>query len=128
MLAHQAAVLERHPVVFGELQVGNAVGHFGRAPIRLGWFALVLPSLALNYFGQGALLLTDPTAHENPFFHLAPDWFHLPLVAFATAGFAAIMVWMYWTSLTILIGAQVGRSTRDVLINERGREMVEGDL
>ena len=46
----------------------------------------------------------------------------------ATAGFAAIMVWMYWTSLTILIGAQVGRSARDVLINERRREMVEGDL
>jgi len=46
----------------------------------------------------------------------------------ATAGFAAVMVWMYWTSLTILIGAQVGRSARDVLINERRREMVEGDL
>ncbi|MBM3648071.1 MAG: YihY/virulence factor BrkB family protein [Alphaproteobacteria bacterium] len=46
----------------------------------------------------------------------------------ATAGFAAIMVWMYWTSLTILIGAQVGRSTRDVLIQNRSREMVEGDL
>ena len=46
----------------------------------------------------------------------------------ATAGFAAIMVWMYWTSLTILIGAQVGRSTRDVLIDNRAREMVEGDI
>jgi membrane protein len=46
----------------------------------------------------------------------------------ATAGFAAIMVWMYWTSLTILIGAQVGRSTRDVLIDNRAREMVENDL
>ena len=46
----------------------------------------------------------------------------------ATAGFAAIMVWMYWTSLTILIGAQVGRSARDVLIDDRSREMVEGDL
>lgn len=46
----------------------------------------------------------------------------------ATAGFAAIMVWMYWTSLTILIGAQVGRSARDVLIENRSREMVEGDL
>ena len=46
----------------------------------------------------------------------------------ATAGFAAIMVWMYWTSLTILIGAQVGRSTRDVLIDNRAREMVESDL
>ena len=46
----------------------------------------------------------------------------------ATAGFAAIMIWMYWTSLTILIGAQVGRSTRDVLIDNRSREMVEGDF
>jgi membrane protein len=46
----------------------------------------------------------------------------------ATAGIAAIMIWMYWTSLTILIGAQVGRSTRDVLIDNRSREMVEGDL
>ena len=46
----------------------------------------------------------------------------------ATAGFAAIMVWMYWTALAILLGAQIGRSTRDVLINERRREMVEGDL
>ncbi len=46
----------------------------------------------------------------------------------ATAGFAAIMVWMYWTSLTILIGAQVGRSARDVLVDDRSREMVEGDL
>ena len=46
----------------------------------------------------------------------------------ATAGFAAIMVWMYWTSLTILIGAQVGRSTRDVLVDDRSREMVENDL
>lgn len=46
----------------------------------------------------------------------------------ATAGIAAIMVWMYWTSLTILIGAQVGRSARDVLIEDRAREMVEGDL
>jgi KUP system potassium uptake protein len=61
------------------------MGHFGRWPMRLGWFAVVLPSLALNYFGQGALLLTDPTAHENPFFHLAPDWFHFPLVGLATA-------------------------------------------
>ena len=61
------------------------MGHFGRGPMRLGWFAVVLPSLALNYFGQGALLLTDPTAHENPFYHLAPDWFHFPLVGFATA-------------------------------------------
>ena len=60
------------------------MGHFGAAPIRLGWFALVLPCLTLNYFGQGGLLLADPTALENPFFLLAPDWAHYPLVLFAT--------------------------------------------
>jgi KUP system potassium uptake protein len=60
------------------------MGHFGRVPIRLAWFGIVLPGLFLNYFGQGALLLTDPQALENPFFRLAPDWFRYGLVAFAT--------------------------------------------
>ena len=60
------------------------MGHFGAGPIRLGWFSIVLPALALNYFGQGALLLRDPTAIENPFYLLAPTWLHYPLVAFAT--------------------------------------------
>jgi len=59
------------------------MGHFGRFPIRLAWFAVALPALVLNYFGQAALLVTDPTAIENPFFQLAPDWVHYPLVAFA---------------------------------------------
>ena len=59
------------------------MGHFGRVPIRLAWFAVALPALVLNYFGQAALLITDPTAIENPFFQLAPDWVHYPLVAFA---------------------------------------------
>jgi KUP system potassium uptake protein len=60
------------------------MGHFGRVPIRLAWFAVALPALVLNYFGQAALLITDPTALENPFYQLAPDWLHYPLVAFAT--------------------------------------------
>ena len=60
------------------------MGHFGRLPIRLGWFAVVLPALILNYFGQGALLLSDPQAIENPFYLLAPGWLHYPMVAFAT--------------------------------------------
>jgi KUP system potassium uptake protein len=60
------------------------LGHFGRNPIRLTWFGLVLPSLVLNYFGQGALLLEDPSAVENPFFRLATDWAALPLVVLAT--------------------------------------------
>lgn len=61
------------------------MGHFGRRPIRLAWFSLVLPGLVLNYFGQGALLLTNPSSIENPFFLLAPDWALLPLIGMATA-------------------------------------------
>ena len=60
------------------------MGHFGAGPIRLGWFAIVLPCLVLNYFGQGALLLADPAALANPFYLLAPDWLHYPLILFAT--------------------------------------------
>jgi KUP system potassium uptake protein len=61
------------------------MGHFGRLPIQLGWFCVVLPALALNYLGQGGLLLADPRAIENPFYLLAPRWAHYPMVAFATA-------------------------------------------
>ncbi|MBV9774789.1 MAG: potassium transporter Kup [Gemmatimonadetes bacterium] len=61
------------------------MGHFGRRPIRLTWFVVVLPALMLNYFGQGALLLRDPEAVEHPFFLLAPEWALLPLVILATA-------------------------------------------
>ena len=61
------------------------MGHFGRRPIRWAWMVIVLPALVLNYLGQGALLLRDPTALENPFFLLAPEWFRLPLVFLATA-------------------------------------------
>ena len=60
------------------------MGHFGRMPIRLAWFAIALPALVLNYFGQAALLITDPTAVDHPFYQLAPDWAHYPLVALAT--------------------------------------------
>ena len=60
------------------------MGHFGREPIRLAWMCLVFPSLVLNYLGQGALILADRNAVENPFFLLAPDWALLPLVILAT--------------------------------------------
>jgi KUP system potassium uptake protein len=60
------------------------MGHFGRLPVQLGWFAVVLPALMLNYLGQGGLLLADPDAIESPFYLLAPRWAHYPLVAFAT--------------------------------------------
>ena len=59
------------------------MGHFGRNPIRLAWFAIALPALVLNYFGQAGLLITDPAAVDNPFYQLAPDWMHYPLVGFA---------------------------------------------
>jgi len=61
------------------------MGHFGKQPIRLAWFAIVMPCLTLNYFGQGALLLSDPGAVDNPFFNMAPDWALIPLVVLATA-------------------------------------------
>jgi KUP system potassium uptake protein len=61
------------------------MGHFGKRPIRFAWFSLVLPALLLNYFGQGALLLLDNSAIEQPFFLLAPSWALLPMVALATA-------------------------------------------
>ncbi|MBK7002501.1 MAG: potassium transporter Kup [Rhodoferax sp.] len=60
------------------------MGHFGKKPIRLAWFAIVMPALTLNYFGQGALLLDKPESVKNPFFLLAPDWALIPLVCLAT--------------------------------------------
>ena len=60
------------------------LGHFGKKPIRLAWFSVVMPCLTLNYFGQGALLLSNPAAVKNPFYMMAPDWALLPLVVLAT--------------------------------------------
>ncbi|AIL63202.1 potassium transporter Kup [Pseudomonas alkylphenolica] len=60
------------------------MGHFGRKPIARAWFALVLPALVLNYFGQGAMLLQNPEAARNPFYLLAPAWALIPLVGLAT--------------------------------------------
>ena len=60
------------------------MGHFGSRPIRQAWFGFVLPALVINYFGQGALLLADPSVVDNPFYHLAPDWLLFPLVGLAT--------------------------------------------
>ena len=62
------------------------MGHFGKGPIRLGWYTIVLPSLLLQYLGRGALLLREPEAVANPFYLLAPSWFIYPLVGLATIG------------------------------------------
>jgi len=72
-------------VVTGGEALYADIGHFGTMPIRLTWFAVVLPALVLNYFGQGALLLVHPAAAVNPFYHMAPPWALYPLVILATA-------------------------------------------
>jgi KUP system potassium uptake protein len=95
--AHAAAIFASSPLtgflVLGAVALaitgGEALyadmGHFGPFPIRLAWFALVLPALVLNYFGQGALVLGDKAALENPFFRMVPGWGLLPLVLLSTA-------------------------------------------
>jgi KUP system potassium uptake protein len=95
--AHGAVFLASHGVI-GFLTLGAVflvvtgsealyadLGHFGRAPIRAAWLGLVLPALLVNYLGQGALVLANPAAIENPFFLLFPSWALLPMVALATA-------------------------------------------
>jgi KUP system potassium uptake protein len=71
-------------VVTGAEALYADLGHFGRGPIRLAWLVVVLPALVLNYLGQGALVLANPKAVENPFFLLYPDWALLPMVLLAT--------------------------------------------
>jgi len=61
------------------------LGHFGKVPIRIAWYALVMPTLVINYFGQGAMLMTQPDAVRNPFYLMAPPWAQLPLLVLATA-------------------------------------------
>lgn len=88
-LAQPGAAFVLLAAVFLALTGGEALyadmGHFGAKPVRLAWYGLVCPSLMLNYFGQGALVLREPAAIANPFYLLAPDWLLMPLVALATA-------------------------------------------
>jgi KUP system potassium uptake protein len=72
-------------VVTGAEALYADLGHFGRGPIRFAWLVVVLPALTINYLGQGALVLVDPKAIENPFFLLYPDWALIPMVLLATA-------------------------------------------
>lgn len=87
--AHGFAGIEVLAAVVLVITGGEALyadmGHFGPRPIRMAWYLVVLPALALNYFGQGALLLENPAAADNPFFRLAPGWALIPMVAIATA-------------------------------------------
>jgi KUP system potassium uptake protein len=111
-------------VVTGGEALYADMGHFGRRPIRLAWFALVLPALLINYFGQGAMLLLNPATARQPFFLLAPAWALLPLVALATA--AAIIA-----SQALISGAfsltrqaiQLGYSPRLDIAHTSSKEM-----
>ncbi|MGN8547169.1 potassium transporter Kup [Bradyrhizobium sp. 13971] len=89
MLTHGTIGLVTLGAVFLAVTGGEALyadlGHFGRKPIQSGWLFFVLPSLLLNYFGQGALVLSDPSAIENSFYRMVPDVLLLPLVGLATA-------------------------------------------
>lgn len=96
-------------VVTGGEALYADMGHFGKFPIRLSWFVLVLPSLLLNYFGQGANLLARPEAVLNPFYLLAPSWFALPLIVLATlatiiASQAVISATFSLTKQAVLLG------------------------
>jgi KUP system potassium uptake protein len=89
MFSHGKIALITLGLVFLAVTGGEALyadlGHFGRKPIQTAWFCLVLPALLINYFGQGALVLADPSALENPFYRLVPDTLLLPMVLLATA-------------------------------------------
>ena len=86
------------------------MGHFGRRPIRVAWFMLVFPSLIVNYFGQGALLLHDPKTIENPFYLMAPSWALYPMVGLATA--ATIIASQAVISGAFSVSRQDRKSTR----------------
>ncbi|KIZ46435.1 MULTISPECIES: potassium transporter Kup [Rhodopseudomonas] len=89
MLTHGVIGLVTLGAVFLAVTGGEALyadlGHFGRRPIQTGWLFFVLPALLINYFGQGALVLSNPATLENPFYRMAPDTFLVPLIVLATA-------------------------------------------
>ena len=122
-LALSAVVL----AVTGGEALYTDMGHFGRLPIRLAWFSFVMPALVLNYFGQGALLLNDPSSIQNPFYLLAPDWALIPMVILSTA--ATVIA-----SQAVISGAfsvarqtvQMGLLPRMMIVHTSGKE--EGQI
>ncbi|HET6610977.1 MAG TPA: potassium transporter Kup [Kofleriaceae bacterium] len=98
------------------------MGHFGARPIRRSWFAIALPALLLNYFGQGALVIANPAAIENPFFRLAPRWALFPLVVVATvATIIASQAVISGISSLAMQAVQLGYSPRLKIIHTSAR-------
>jgi len=100
------------------------MGHFGRGPIRAGWFGLVLPALLLNYFGQGALLLRHPARAANPFYGLAPHWALYPMIALATAATVIASQAVISGAFSLMRQAvQLGQTPRVRIIQTSSEEM-----
>ena len=103
------------------------MGHFGRRAIRLAWFGLVLPCLLLNYFGQGALLLADPTAVRNPFYLLVPGWALYPMIVLATmAAVIASQALITGTFSVVRQAIQLGYLPRMKIVHTSGH--TEGQI
>lgn len=111
-------------VVTGAEALYADMGHFGTRPIRLAWFTVVLPSLLLNYFGQGALLMTDPSAVENPFYRMVPSWGIYPVVILATAASVIASQALISGAFSIARQAvQLGYSPRLNILHTSSREI-----
>ena len=107
------------------------MGHFGKSPVRIAWFSLVAPSLVLNYFGQGALLILRPAAVENPFFLLFPEWALYPMVGLATvatviASQATISGTYSMTKQAIQLGFLPRMTVVQTSARERGQIYIPG--
>ena len=131
LISAYAGALERFPIL-GEW-IGPAMSAFVHYGILSAFFTLIYKWLPTGgvpwkyaFIGGAVNALLFAAGNRALVYYF--EVVQLTSAFGATAGFAAIMVWMYWTSLTILIGAQVGRSARDVLVDDRSREMVENDL
>lgn len=131
LISAYAGVLARFPIL-GEW-IGPAISTFVHYGILSAFFTLIYKWLPTGgvpwkyaFIGGAVNALLFAAGNRALVYYF--EVVQLTSAFGATAGFAAIMVWMYWTSLTILIGAQVGRSARDVLVDDRSREMVENDL
>ena len=110
-------------VVTGGEALYADIGHFGKKPIRIAWFAVVLPALVINYLGQGALLLGDPSLAINPFYHLAPQWAIYPLVIMAAIATVIASQAMISGAFSLTFQAiQLGYFPRVNIIHTSGKE------
>ena len=115
-------------VVTGGEALYADIGHFGVFPIRVSWYGVVFPSLCLNYFGQGSLLLRDPSAAVHPLFHMAPEWALYPMIAIATLAAVMASQAVITGSFSLTLQAiQLGYCPR-LRIEHTSHEQIRSDL